>query len=642
MGNHATVESLASQIDASESQVETSGQNMQKLQKQAQQAQQERQKHQQAVRQLRQQAAMLESQIEQLREMLASIQDADDDSGSAGDLRSQIQAQISQLQSRKYSVESRMRQEAQQADRITQQLQGMTQQIQMERSRLVQTRRALVEADEQYAGLIGSHSAAQRNFQRIGQHRNKGSSVGAAHSMEQVVQASQRGQTRVAQLQTRIEHYLGDGVIPAAAAAAAVTLGAAGAAAHSRAVSARGTGAGADGMPQGGSMQNMPGSIQTAAPSAQPTEEMNTPVGFLRNLRKSKASASPAAPQPEGPLPGEQKRARFIDSIHVNDSDLQPSQPSLRPQGTGPGTGQRIQQRGGLGRDDDDGPSKLNQGASNKGASNQGTVPWTPPTPPQQPAVIPSNWKRIQGPHSLLDDIAAVNPDYKNGHLSTHENCQRCVIAGEMRRRGYDVVARPAIGKTVYHVNKKGEREMSWQSEEQGGLPYLFAPDGSVNPNGFAAAFKGAKPVPCSADSGMMSARNVMRQMKEWGEGARAIVAVSWAGTARDADGRLYTVDFQDGKCVYRDYETEALLTDQKKIDALELLTDPSGGHVFKAEVINGKVCCYDEQSGRHDMEMLRDHFKLARGRRTMLIRIDDLEPTELVQKCCKPRETIT
>lgn len=615
MGNYATVEALAAQLDTSASQIEAGGQRIQGLRKQLQEAQNALRQHQTSVRQLRQQAAMLEAQLEQLRELLASLDDADDDSGSAEQLRSQLQAQLAQLQSQKYAVESRAQREEQQALQAEQQLQGLTQQLQTEKAQLVQLRNALIHADEEYAGLASRHSDAQAQLRRIGQHRNKGTSIEAAQSMEQVVQAARQGQSRVAQLQQRIEHYLGDGVIPGTAAA--VGLGIAGAAHH------RTSAAGTTGRESG------PGTIPTAEPSAQAVEEMNTPTGFLRNMRRDRSTAE-ATPGPEEPLPEKRQGQAFRERLAVKDAVVQPAQPAPRPQGNGPDTGQRIRERGGYGRDDDDGPSR-----------HQGAVAWTPPTPPPQtPSVIPSNWKRIEGPHNLLDDIAAVNPDYKNGHLSTHENCQRCVVAGEMRRRGYDVVARPAIGQTMYKLNERGEPEAYWASAEQGGLPYLFAPDGTVNPNGFAAAFKDAKPVSCAADSGMMSARNVNRQMKEWGEGARAIVAVCWAGVARDADQNLYTVDVQDGKWVYRNYKTDALLTDPEKIKHLEHLMEPSGGHVFKAEVINGKVVCYDEQSGSHDLATIQKHFRLARGRMTRLIRIDDLEPTELVQKCCKPRET--
>lgn len=626
MGNYATVESLAAQLDTSASQIEAGGQRIQGLRKQLQEAQNALQEHQLLEQQLRQQAAALRSQIAQLQQMLASLDDADDDSGSAAQLRSQLQAQLAQLQSQKYAVESRARREEQQARQAEQQLQGLTQQLQTEKAQLMQLRNALIDADEEYAGLASRHSDAQAQLRRIGQQRNKGTSIEAAQSMEQVVQAARQGQSRVAQLQQRIEHYLGDGVIPGTAAA--VGLGIAGAA-HHRTSAAGTTGRERAGMPQAALRQSGPDTIPTAEPSAQAVEEMNTPTGFLRNMRRDRSTAE-VAPEPAEPSPEKRQGQAFRERLAVKDAVVQPAQPAPRPQGSGPDTGQRVRERGGYGRDDDDAPAR-----------HQGAVAWTPPTPPPQtPSVIPSSWKRIEGPHNLLDDIAAVNPDYKNGHLSTHENCQRCVVAGEMRRRGYDVVARPAIGQTRYRLNKQGEPEAFWDSAEQGGLPYLFSPDGSVNPNGFAAAFKGARPVSCAADSGMMSARNVNRQMKEWGEGARAIVAVCWAGVARDADQNLYTVDVQDGKWVYRNYKTDALLTDPEKIKHLEHLMEPSGGHVFKAEVIDGKVVCYDEQNASCELATIQKHFRLARGRMTRLIRIDDLEPTELVQKCCKPRET--
>lgn len=616
MGNYATVEALAAQLDTSANRIEAGGQRIQGLRKQLQEAQNALRQHQTSMRQLREQAAMLEAQLEQLRELLASLDDADDDSGSAAQLRSQLQAQIAQLQGQLSAVEGRAQREEQQALQAEQQLQGLTQQLQTEKDQLVQLRNALIHADEEYAGLASRHSDAQAQLRRIGQHRNKGTSIEAAQSMEQVVQAARQGQSRVAQLQQRIEHYLGDGVIPGMAAAAA-GLGIAGAAHH------RTSAAGTTGRESG------PGTIPTAEPSAQAVEEMNTPTGFLRNMRRDRSTAE-VAPEPAEPSPEKRQGQAFRERLAVKDAVVQPAQPAPRPQGNGPDTGQRVRERGGYGRDDDDAPAR-----------HQGAVAWTPPTPPPQtPSVIPSNWKRIEGPHTLRDDIAAVNPDYKNGHLSTRMNCQRCVVAGEMRRRGYDVVARPAIGQTRYRLNKQGEPEAFWDSAEQGGLPYLFSPDGSLNPNGFAAAFKGARPVSCAADSGMMSARNVNRQMKEWGEGARAIVAVYWAGVARDADQNLYTVDVQDGRRVYRNYKTDALLTDPEKIKNLEHLTEPSGGHVFKAEVIDGKVVCYDEQNASCELATIQKHFRLARGRMTRLIRIDDLEPTELVQKCCKPRET--
>jgi len=55
-----------------------------------------------------------------------------------------------------------------------------------------------------------------------------------------------------------------------------------------------------------------------------------------------------------------------------------------------------------------------------------------------------TNWPKIEGPHSALEDSENTNPNYKTG-AEFQLNCQKCVPAYEMRRRGYDVEALPAI-----------------------------------------------------------------------------------------------------------------------------------------------------------------------------------------------------
>lgn len=93
----------------------------------------------------------------------------------------------------------------------------------------------------------------------------------------------------------------------------------------------------------------------------------------------------------------------------------------------------------------------------------------------------PSTYRRISGPHNVVSDLSATNPararylekvrdavgrcdsakrrygtaspQYRDAYKAWesayseyrryNENCQRCVVAYEMRRRGYDVVAKP-------------------------------------------------------------------------------------------------------------------------------------------------------------------------------------------------------
>ena len=51
-------------------------------------------------------------------------------------------------------------------------------------------------------------------------------------------------------------------------------------------------------------------------------------------------------------------------------------------------------------------------------------------------------FKKIKGAHTQAQDLTATNPRYSEG-LEWQINCQRCVGAYEMRRRGYDVTAKP-------------------------------------------------------------------------------------------------------------------------------------------------------------------------------------------------------
>lgn len=54
--------------------------------------------------------------------------------------------------------------------------------------------------------------------------------------------------------------------------------------------------------------------------------------------------------------------------------------------------------------------------------------------------------KMIQGKHSIEDDMAAVNPKYAGSAVpGTTNNCSLCSFTYELRRRGYDVTAKPSL-----------------------------------------------------------------------------------------------------------------------------------------------------------------------------------------------------
>ena len=118
-----------------------------------------------------------------------------------------------------------------------------------------------------------------------------------------------------------------------------------------------------------------------------------------------------------------------------------------------------------------------------------------------------------------------TNPHYFDGE-EWQRNCQRCVFAYEMQRRGYDVEAKPRI------------------LDGSDTLPYGDAP------GGWKQVLKGMEQV-------NMPSRNTIakmdEQMAKWGDGARAIVRVKWKG---NKGGHVFVAEQVNGKTHYVDPQT--------------------------------------------------------------------------------------
>ena len=156
------------------------------------------------------------------------------------------------------------------------------------------------------------------------------------------------------------------------------------------------------------------------------------------------------------------------------------------------------------------------------------------------------------------ENIQATNPNYNLG-TPFQMNCQKCVPTYEMRMRGYDVVARP-----TYDLNNDSFAEEHW-----------------------SVAFENPQVERGFTDSGKT---DIIKRMKEWGDGARAEVYVDWA--------------------------------------------DDDLAHVFVAENRNGAIHFLDPQNGELDAECYFEHAKKGF---TELLRIDNLEPDkEFIKLCCK------
>lgn len=138
--------------------------------------------------------------------------------------------------------------------------------------------------------------------------------------------------------------------------------------------------------------------------------------------------------------------------------------------------------------------------------------------------------------HTPQQDAKAVNPNYDTKSVKWTHNCQRCVVAYEMRRRGYDVRATARPTEVKNHIF----------------FPNEIVPTGDDHLS-HAPFDAWVPPESIHCENGQIS---IEQKLEEWGDGARAEVMVLWRG--------------QHG-----------------------------AGHVFVAEQINGKTHFIDPQSGR-------------------------------------------
>lgn len=129
-----------------------------------------------------------------------------------------------------------------------------------------------------------------------------------------------------------------------------------------------------------------------------------------------------------------------------------------------------------------------------------------------------------------MDCLKDVNPYYSTHALAYTENCQRCVVAYEVRRRGYSAFAKPYIG---------GKTDL---------LPYMN------RKHGWPAVFHEQIITDCSAFTPEKTQENIEHQMQLFGNHSRAIVRVTWKHRitghlfiAENIDNVIYFADPQTG-----------------------------------------------------------------------------------------------
>ena len=130
--------------------------------------------------------------------------------------------------------------------------------------------------------------------------------------------------------------------------------------------------------------------------------------------------------------------------------------------------------------------------------------------------------------------------------------------------------------------------EMRRRGYDVEALPRILEGNDDISKN-WQKIFKGAKWNHLKASRGLSQKKEIIELMKGFGEGARAEIYVTWKG------GR--------------------------------------SPHVFMVENIGGEIHFIDPQPGRNDVAYYFEHIM---PKWTMICRLDQLEPTDLIKGCCK------
>lgn len=133
---------------------------------------------------------------------------------------------------------------------------------------------------------------------------------------------------------------------------------------------------------------------------------------------------------------------------------------------------------------------------------------------------------------AAMDAVLCTNPGFSTHDPEYTENCQRCVVAYEARRRGVDAIAKPIL------------------FDRPDALPYM------VDKAGWPAVFTDHKVEYCHADSAEQAKQQVEAIMRIYGDASRAIVKVDWIGQHK---GHLFMAENRHGTVFFVDPKTGAL-----------------------------------------------------------------------------------
>ena len=176
---------------------------------------------------------------------------------------------------------------------------------------------------------------------------------------------------------------------------------------------------------------------------------------------------------------------------------------------------------------------------------------------------------------SIQRAVEGANPyfDRTGTYKEFTENCQRCVVAYEARRRGYNVVAQPTYeGDILPQANVAGKGQARWQG-----------------------AFQGAKSEKVGAKTADKALANVEAKMKEYGNGSRAVLGVQW----KNGGGHVLNVENKNGKTLFVDAQVGGKYTAKDLFKAIK----PSEVRLVRTDNLkfSDRAKKSIEQSGRRD-----------------------------------------
>lgn len=132
------------------------------------------------------------------------------------------------------------------------------------------------------------------------------------------------------------------------------------------------------------------------------------------------------------------------------------------------------------------------------------------------------SFRKTETNNSAVDALKECNPKYETDK-AFQDNCQRCVPAYEMRRRGYDVIAK---GKYLNYDPLASDYTIVW--------------DDPIH-------------IQCTTSNGK---DEIEKYMKEYGDGARIEIGIKWKDMPQK--GHVFVAEQIDGKTVYYDPQSGA------------------------------------------------------------------------------------